>query len=545
MAVNGTEYRMWVRLAQHEDLPEAAFAAVVEGLLPGEEGFARGWQEEEFSQALPSLFGRVRDQGLRDRLIAASPGRLPDLVRRGAFGARDVPAVLRCRPADAELLAALALHDVHQNVVIELVESLGQEALGGVVLAAEGLRPDSDLSRLPVAPEWLVDAVLRRGLSLMAAKLNVFVAVNGEAKGRFWEPSGWPAWSTVGMVLERCPDRWLELTRDERFGRVAQHVLLDCVETEKLPDEVLSACLPALALPEWAELPMPGKSQRERLRNIARRVVRHPRLAEMAPGSLHEASAHCVREGKLLHAKRLRSLRPYEVVSLARDLALTSGDAKSLAKVCEAVAQLPRPTAVERPHPFDGAEPLAPKRLLSDDNRVSALASLAGNPHLKRRLVCDQLDHLHPSEIQWLRTYDEVPAWLKEAAVLHKASPAQQEQEVPRLLTDEELDSCTDPEAVMQSWLDAVKDHQGSFFHQVEYAVIRSRHRTDALVRQVSAHIVLSYYDQPVAADALLRMCGDAPDRWNALADELASRSQGGYDESFGQFIDRMDDQVV
>ncbi|WP_411084673.1 hypothetical protein [Streptomyces sp. cmx-18-6] len=545
MAVNGTEYRMWARLAQREDVPEAAFAAVVDGLLPGDEGFARGWQEDVFREALPSLFGRVGEQGLRDRLIAASPGRLPDLIRQGALGSRDVPAVLRCRPADSELLAALASHDVHRRLVVELVESLGQEDLLGVVLAAETPRPDSDLRRLPVAPQWLVDAVLRRALSLMAAQLKVFAAVNAEAKGRYWGPSGWPSWSTVGMVLGRCPDRWLELTRDEGFGRVVQHVLLDYVETEKLPDEVLAACLPALALPEWAELPMPGKSRRERLRNIARRVVRHPRLTEMATGVLHEATAHCVKEGSLLHAKKLRNFQPYEVVSLAHDLALTSGDAKSLAKVWEAVAQLPQPTAVERPHPDDGPEPPAPKRLLSDDNRVDALAALACNPHLKRRLVFDLLDDLHPAEIQWLRTYDDaVPAWLKEAAVQHKASPAQQQREVPRLLTDEELDSCADPEAVMQSWLDAVREHRGSFFDQVEYAVIRSRHRTDGLVRQVRAHIVLSCYDQPVAADVLVRMCGDDPVRWNAVAEVLASQqSQDWYDETFGQFIDRMNDR--
>ncbi|MEU8708599.1 hypothetical protein [Streptomyces sp. NPDC048565] len=102
-----------------------------------------------------------------------------------------------------------------------------------------------------------------------------------------------------------------------------------------------------------------------------------------------------------------------------------------------------------------------------------------------------------------------MPAWLKEAAAQHKASPAQQ-QEVPRVLTDEELDSCEEPEAVMQSWLDAVKEHRGSFYDQVEYAVIRSRHRTDPLVRQVRAHIVLSHYEQPVAADALVRLCGCA-----------------------------------
>ena len=116
MAVNGTEYRMWVQLAQREDLPEAAFAAVVDGLLPGDDGFDPGWQENVFGEALPSLFGRVGEQGLRDRLIAASPRRVPELVRQGVLGSRDVPAVLRCRPVDGELLAALAEHDVHRNV---------------------------------------------------------------------------------------------------------------------------------------------------------------------------------------------------------------------------------------------------------------------------------------------------------------------------------------------------------------------------------------------------------------------------------------------
>lgn len=34
MTVHGTEYRMWAVLARREDLPEEAFTAVVDGLLP-------------------------------------------------------------------------------------------------------------------------------------------------------------------------------------------------------------------------------------------------------------------------------------------------------------------------------------------------------------------------------------------------------------------------------------------------------------------------------------------------------------------------------
>lgn len=549
MAVNGTEYRMWARLAQRGDVPEAGLAAVVDGLLPGAEGFLPGWQEDVFQEALPGLFGRVGERELRDRLIVASPRRIPELIRQGLLGPLDVPAVLRCRPVDGELIAALALHEAHRDLVLGLVGSLGHQDLFEVVLAAERLRPGSDLSRLPEAPGWLVDAVLRCGLGLMAAKLGAFASVNSgaRAKGRYWQPSGWPSWNTVGMVLERCPDRWLELARDETLGRVAQHMLLDCVKTEELPDEVLAACVPALVLPEWADLPMPGKSQRLRLQNIARRVNLHPRLKELATATapLRETAAYCVRTGGLLHTRKLRDLPLHEVVSLAHDLALTSNDAKTLAKVCEVVAQLPRPTAVERPSPYDGPGAPTPKGLLSDDNRVSALAALACNPYLDRRLVSGLLAHLHPAEIRWLRAYDDaVPAWLKDAAAQHKPSPTQQ-QEVPRLLTDEELDSREDPEAVMQSWLDAVKEHRGSFFNQVEYAVLGSRHRTEALVRQVRAHIVLSYYEQPVAADVLVRVCGDDPARWHAVAEALGSKALGRFDETFGQFIDRMAAQPV
>ncbi|MFC9759283.1 hypothetical protein [Streptomyces sp. NPDC056921] len=288
---------------------------------------------------------------------------------------------------------------------------------------------------------------------------------------------------------------------------------------------------------------MPSKSQRLRLQNIAHRVDRRPRLQEMATATeaLHKATAHCVKAAGLLHTRKLQDAQPYEVVSLAHDLTLTSNDAKALAMVFEVVAQLPRPTAVERPSLHDAPGAPTPKSLLSDDKRVSSLAALACNPHLDRRLVPDLLGHLHPAEIQWLRTYDDaVPAWLKEAAVQHKASPAQQQQEVPRVLTDEELDSCEDPQAEMQSWLDAVREHRGSFFDQVEYAVIRSRHRTEPLVLQVRAHIVLSYFEQPVAADVLVRMSGDGPARWHAVAEALGSKALDRFDETFGQFIDRM-----
>ncbi|MCX5434807.1 hypothetical protein OHU11_42280 (plasmid) [Streptomyces sp. NBC_00257] len=535
MAVNRIDYRMWARLAQRDDLPGAAFPAVVDGLL-AKDGFAEGWQADVFMEALPSLLVRVREQELRDRLIQAAGSRTSELIRQGLVGGRDVPAVLRYHQVNSELLAALAQDDAHRDVVTEVIGSAAPDMLLGVLLSAE--RPThGNPGRLAEIPPWLFDAVLQRHLVLVTAELKAFASGSEPEPDLFGRSASWPSHGTLAMVLERCPEKWPELLNDATHGLTVQHALLDCVDTEKLTDEVLAACVPALVLAEWAELTKPAKSQRERLRHIARSVVRHPRLRELASAQLEEVAASCVKRGRLLHATNLRRLAEYEVTSLARDLAWTSGSAKDLVKMWELVAALPEPSAVERPSQYDGGEPPSPKLVLSSDRRVGALAALAGNPNLDRRLVLDVLDQLNPVEVRWLTTYDdEVPAWLKEAAARHKASPTQ--PEVPRVLTDEELDSCADPEAVMQTWLDAVKGDHGVYNHQIEYAILRSRHRTDTLVRQLTAPTVLSYYEHPVVADALMRLCGTDPDRWHAVAEALASKRD--FDETFGDFLDRM-----
>ncbi|WP_151482072.1 hypothetical protein [Streptomyces albicerus] len=156
-------------------------------------------------------------------------------------------------------------------------------------------------------------------------------------------------------------------------------------------------------------------------------------------------------------------------MSSAKDLALTSGDGDVLATL---VARLPDPTAIER-HYADG-KPSSPKVLLSSDERISTLAALAGNSHPDRALVTNLLEGLHPVEVQWLQAYEQhVPAWLRQAATDHAA--AHPYAGPPRVLTDEELDDVDDPQAVMQGWLDTIKDHRGAFLNQVEYAILDSR----------------------------------------------------------------------
>ncbi|MGW2330470.1 hypothetical protein ACWC5C_32590 [Streptomyces sp. NPDC001700] len=537
MAVQDGEYRMWAALARRHDLPEAAHAAVVDGLLPGKDPFEpSSWQCDVFTRTLPSLFTRVSDQGLRDRLIAAMPGEhVTGLVGKGVLRPDDFPGVLRHHQVTSQLIAALARQEAARELVLGRVRNLELRDLVTVALACELLDLEK-LDQIPQVPDWLLDALVRRGLHLATDALKA-LGGGDQRGGKYARGAGWPSYEAFDMVLERCPDQWPALVDDRAHGQAMRHILLDRVATAKLNDRVLASCVPALCLPEWSALPERTDSHRERLRHIARRVAAHPRLREMAAAQLAEAVDQCVREGRLLHAARLELYESYELTSLANDLALTSGNAEHLAQLCAWVGRLPDPLAVERHAPDHDDELSSPKLLLTSDSRVGALAALAGNPHLDRSEVTGLLGRLHPVEVQWLLTYEqEVPPWLRQAAAEHMAD--RPKWEVPRVLSDTELDKCADPQALMQSWLDTIKDHRGCFHYQVEYAILASRHQTDALVRQLPAPIVLSHYEDPTAAETLLRTCGGDPVRWQAMVDVLAA-SRIDYSETFGQFMDR------
>ncbi|MFD8869927.1 hypothetical protein ACFV1F_37320 [Streptomyces sp. NPDC059590] len=537
MAVQDGEYRMWAALARRDDLPDAAHGAIIDGLLSGDGAFeSSSWQHGVFKETLPTLFARVTDQGLRDRLIAAgSSGQITELVHQNVLGPDDIPGVLRHHRVTDKLLAALARHEAHCEVVLDLVKDLRLSDLVTVAMSCELLHLE-ELDQVPQVPGWLLDALVRRGLDLVTARLNAFGSSGDQRDGTHRSPPAWPGYEACHLVLERCPDMWPALVEDAQNGQAIRHILLDCVKTEKISDEVLASCVSALCLPEWAALTQPATDHRARLGHIARRVTAHPRLREMPAAEFKDAADQCVREGRLLHAAKVKRYKPYELTSLAADLALTSGDAGQLAKLCTLVSRLPEPIALQRRY-ADEDDTIRPKLLLSSDSRISALAALARNPHLDQSLVTGLLERLHPVEVQWLLTYDqEVPAWLQQAAAEHAA--ARPQWEVPRILSDTELDTCADPQAVMQGWLDTISDHRGCFYDQVEYAILASRHRTDALVRQLPAPIVLSDYEDPVASEALLRTCRSDPARWQAMV-EMLTTSRLDHSETFGQFIDR------
>lgn len=69
-------------------------------------------------------------------------------------------------------------------------------------------------------------------------------------------------------------------------------------------------------------------------------------------------------------------------------------------------------------------------------------------------------------------------------------------------------------------------------------AVLKSRHRTDALLRQLPARHVLFYARPEFGMPVLAELCGDSPLRWKALEQLLEDRLPE--EQRFGQVADRI-----
>ncbi|MFD5125712.1 hypothetical protein [Streptomyces sp. NPDC058385] len=544
MAVNGTEYRTWKNLALRDDVPPAAFPALVAGLIPSQEDApldTTDWQHAVFQKALPHLLARIDDQGLRDQLLAAAGSTyVSEALRNGALPAGDLPGVVRRDGATPTLLAAMARHDQHRDAVLEAISGCALEGLPGIKIAAECYLTNGNL---PVVPEWLLDAVLERALHLVAAELEAFVSVPQRvASHPWWSPSQWPDFPIVAMLLEARPQRWLELARDAVVGQAVRHTLLDLVDTKAVSDDVLAACMPALDLPEWRELPSPAASQSRRLHAIAERVRQHPRLRAMAADVLNRAADECITRGRLLATNKSRQPDQFKVVALAKDLALTTTNADCLALMCTRVSGLPRPIVMERRYEYGTDDtPPSPRLLLSSDTRAGAVTELARNPHLELEQFTGLLEHLHPVEVDWLLAHgEELPDHIVEAAADYQAMHF--DREIVRILSDDELDDLPDPQSVMQNWLDLLNGHRGAFNYQVEYTVLKSRHRTEHLLRQLPSDIVLSCYEQEVAQEAVLRLCASDPERWQTMMQWLTTQPDSS--ETWGQFLDRFEREV-
>ncbi len=505
---------------------------------------------------------------------------LAALAAEGTVTAADVPAVLRHRRAWAGLISALARHPDQVEAAIALLPRLPQHEVEQVVRDWDPdpyTRTKGAAPAPPVPPE-LFDAVLEACLTPLAAYLlhpepeEGWEAVSAFSKDWSLELGGRDGWA----MLARCPVRWAQLTAHPVLGAAVQHLLLDQAETQALEDarrhapdpdgeelpaepapalseELLRACLPALCLPELADLPDPQATARRTLHHIANRVRNNPRLAGLAADQLHTAADALVTRGQLLTWSDKQD-GDYEfdgrVLRLAEDLALLSADPDHLAGACAQLARLDQP-AVVSPTPsrtlirvLDNIDPDhdRPARLLErhyEHRRVQALAAVAANPHIPYAAVADVLNGLHPAELAWIAEKADGPDWFLAAADAVPV-PNDEDDGVVRLVDDDELGKHPDPAAVLQSWLDSPATGEILSCSEVYRAVVKSRYRTLEHLRQIPADEVLARHEPDVALKILLDRCGRNTDRWEALA---AAMTFDYNDEkiTFGELLDSLD----
>ncbi|MEV7465468.1 hypothetical protein AB0O20_02995 [Streptomyces kronopolitis] len=585
--VNARTYPLWRELAMSEDLPKEAPKTVIEALCTpamtpdGFDAKADRWREEALKEALPALLARLSAKRVRGRLLVhADEKTLAALAADGTVTAADVPAILRHRRAWAGLISALARHPHQVEAAIALLPRLPQHEVEQVVRDWD---PDrytrtKDTAPAPPVPPELFDAVLEACLTPLAAYLlhpepeEGWEAVSAFSKDWSLELGGRAGWA----MLARCPERWPQLTAHPVLGAAVQHLLLDQAETQALEDarlraadpdgedvpadpapalseDLLLACLPALCLPELADLPNPQVTARRTLHHIAHRVHNNPRLAELAAGQLHAAADALVTRGQLLTwAGKQEGDHEFDgrVLRLAEDLALLSATPDHLAGACALLARLDQP-AVVSPKPsrtlirvIDNVDPDRdrPARLLerhSEHRRVQALATLAANPNTPRTAVADVLNGLHPAELAWIAEKAGGPDWFLAAAAAVPV-PEDEDDGVVRLVHDDELGKHPDPAAVLQSWLDSPATGEVLSRSEVYRAVVKSRYRTLEHLRQIPADEVLARHEPEVALKILLDHCGRSTDRWEALAAAMTF----DYDDekiTFGQLLDSLD----
>ncbi|MFD4539039.1 hypothetical protein [Streptomyces bauhiniae] len=589
--VNARTYPLWRDLAMSEDLPKEALKTVIGALCApatrphGFDAQADRWREEALKAALPALLARTSAKRLRGQLLLhADEKMLAALAADGTVTAADVPAVLRHRRAWAGLISALARHPGQVEAAIALLTRLPDHEVEEVIgnwdpdryTRAKGAAPAP-----PVPPE-LFDAVLEVCLAPLAAYLlhpepeEGWEAVSDFSKDWSLELGSRTGWA----MLARCPERWAQFTTHPMHGAAVQHLLLDQAETQAredtqlrtadpdgeelsagpttaLSEDLLLACLPALCLPELADLPNPQVTARRTLHHLAHRVHNNPRLTDLAADHLHAAADALVTRGHLLTwSDKQEGDYAFDgrVLRLAEDVALLSANPDHLAQVCDHLARLDQP-AVVSPTPsrtliriLDNVDPDhdRPARLLerhSEHRRVQALTVLAANPHTPHTAVTDILNGLHPAELAWIAEKAGGPDWFLAAAAAVPV-PEDEDDGVVRLVDDDELGKHPEPAAVLQSWLDSPAARETLSRSEVYRAVVKSRYRTMDHLRQIPADEVLASHEPEVSLHILLEHCGRSTARWETLAAAMTF-DYGDEEITFGQLLDSLHPTLV
>ncbi|MEK8141628.1 hypothetical protein NKH18_00570 [Streptomyces sp. M10(2022)] len=344
------------------------------------------WREEALKAALPALLARTSAKRLRGRLLVHGDEKLLSaLAAEGTVTADDVPAILRHRRLWAGLVSALARRPEQVEAAVALLPRLADHEVERVV--GTGIPTGTPARKEPRRPAGAAALVrrrprgvphpaggvpappgTRRGLGGHVRVREGLVAGTGRPQrlgdarpvsravggaGRASHPRGGRPAPDPGPGRDPGPEDarthaagYLPGEEDPGEQRPAAEPV------PALSEELLLACLPALCLPELADLPNPQVTARRTLHHLACRVDNNPRLAHLAAEQLHAAADAAVVRGQLLSLSEKRA-NDYEFDGrarrLAEDLALLSTNPDHLAGVCAQLAALD-PPAVVSPH---------------------------------------------------------------------------------------------------------------------------------------------------------------------------------------------------
>lgn len=473
--------------------------------------------------------GAEAARGLVAVVAATFPERLVDLTDRGDLDAGilsdlvctarryDVVAMLESWPADIELVdTAVAAH----GPLPALVVYCGMQGwLAKARELAAMLRPEHAES-VPGMWERQVDAMIPDDVRL--ALLDALMVERDPApdfaamteyerrdaferlkrEREIWDRRVW-------ALLEPAPHLWAGLARDGRHANIVRLILLRY--PADLPDEVLTACLPAVTLDDFRSVGGDKPDRWDgtlRLSQAAFYVRRRPRLRVIAPDELRRVAREAVEDG---WTPRDPLLGP-DWSGIA-DLAVLTDDTTLLADTATAAAA----TTERNAAPFSSYRSGGPDRSAERADAVLALAANEATPRADIVALLPALDEQTLGRILEHSDGDLADACRAQIDRLRREVAARQPKRVA-VPGDDELAQAADPVAELRKHLRYLRGPVAQRDVTAD-GLLRSRFTTPELLEHIPARHVLGCAERAdQIADLIIEICGDRLDRWQALA---------------------------
>ncbi|MFJ8963644.1 hypothetical protein ACIRG5_30070 [Lentzea sp. NPDC102401] len=327
--------------------------------------------------------------------------------------------------------------------------------------------------------------------------------------------------STAWSLLERHPELWVTLARDNERSMQIRRILLG--GPDELSDEVLLACLP-----EVLSVQLRGKSYltRARLHQAALYVRRWPQLRHLAADELHALVREVVDDGWTAGARHGGA--DWRAIEALAEL---SDDSKLLEQAVEAIRNTEPPSYRTQNRNYI-------EEWL--DDRAKAVVALVMSPHVPGSSLITLVPILDERALETVCLHSEGDL---QSACEEALSELRQvaESKRPRLIevpSDDELRGHDDPVAVLHTHLRNLKGRAAQRDLTIE-GLLRSCFVTPEILQCLPAPDVLESAEHAeLVAEMLAAECGDDYARWSSLqsrCDPPPARTT-----TFGKWLDQL-----